>query len=152
MTDPTATTPPGYGVGDASYQAAGGIEGIQQWVNDFYDCMETLPAAATIRAMHPQDLSESRRKLAYFLSGWLGGPRLYKQHYGSIAIPTAHSHLAIGIPERDAWLLCMRHALDRQPFASDFKDYLLEQLFVPAERSRLASEKRQQHLSSKPGH
>lgn len=36
----------------------------------------------------------------------------------------------------DTWLLCMWKALEVQPYAQDFKRYLIEQLFVPAERSR----------------
>ena len=31
-----------FGDEDTSYQAAGGIEGIQQLVNDFYDLMDSL--------------------------------------------------------------------------------------------------------------
>ncbi len=125
-----------YGVGDASYQAAGGEAGIRRLVDAFYEAMERLPQAATIRAMHPIDLSVSRDKLARFLCGWLGGPQLYAEQYGPIRIPQAHGRFAIGPQERDAWLSCMAQALDRQPYAPAFKRYLLEQLYVPAERSR----------------
>lgn len=34
-----------YGVGDASYQAAGGIEGLRRLVADFYRLMDELPEA-----------------------------------------------------------------------------------------------------------
>lgn len=130
-----------YGHGDASYRAAGGIEGIQQLVDRFYHYMDVLPEAHTIRGMHPTDLAESRRKLAYFLSGWLGGPKLYSQHYGAIVIPSAHRHLSIGTAERDAWMLCMQKALAEQDLAESFKDYLMKQLFIPAERIRVVCEK-----------
>ena len=125
-----------YGEGDASYQAAGEYEGLTKLAERFYFYMETLPEAKVIRDMHRDDLTESIEKLARFLSGWLGGPKLYREKYGSIAIPRAHSHLPIGTAERDAWLLCMEKALEEQPYADDFKRYMLEQLFVPAERSR----------------
>ena len=125
-----------YGVEDASYRAAGGEAGIRKLVDDFYDAMDQLPEAAKIRAMHPADLTLSRDKLARFLCGWLGGPKLYAEKYGPIRIPQAHSRFEIGSKERDAWLLCMGEALINQPYASDFKKYLLEQLYVPAERSR----------------
>jgi hemoglobin len=127
---------PQYGVGDASFQAAGGEAGIRQWVDDFYQAMETLPEVAVIRAMHPQNLDMARDKLARFLCGWLGGPRLYAEKYGSIHIPGAHSHLPIGTSERDQWMLCMQHALAKQNYADDFKHYLMVQLLVPAERCR----------------
>ena len=125
-----------YGEGDASYQAAGEYEGLTKLAERFYFYMDTLPEAKVIRDMHRDDLTESIEKLARFLSGWLGGPKLYREKYGSIAIPRAHSHLPIGTAERDAWLLCMEKALEEQPYADDFKRYMLEQLFVPAERSR----------------
>lgn len=125
-----------YGQGDASYQAAGAEEGIRRLVDYFYDAMELLPEAAHIRDMHPKDLTESRDKLARFLCGWLGGPKRYQEKYGTIRIPKAHSHLDIGVPERDAWLRCMEEALKTQPYEAEFKVYLLEQLFVPADRSR----------------
>ncbi|MCG2635221.1 MAG: group II truncated hemoglobin [Gammaproteobacteria bacterium] len=124
----------GYGVGSNSYQAAGELAGITRLVDAFYDNMERLPEAARIRAMHPQDLSESRKKLTYFLSGWLGGPRLYRQNYGAITIPGFHRHLEIGVAERDAWLLCMEQAIAAQPYAAPFAEYLLAQLTIPADR------------------
>jgi hemoglobin len=125
-----------YGEGDSSYQAAGGESGLRYLVDAFYGAMETLPQAKKIRDMHPKDLTESKDKLARFLCGWLGGPKRYNEKYGSIRIPKAHSHLDIGTGERDAWLLCMKEALKTQPYDAEFKVYLIEQLFVPADRSR----------------
>ncbi len=127
-----------YGVGDCSYKMAGEITGITILVNQFYDNMNDFPEAKSIRSMHPSDLKESRKKLAYFLSGWLGGPTLYAEHYGSIIIPLVHRHLSVGVAERDAWLLCMKKAIDKQPYEESFKKYLLEQLSIPAERIRMA--------------
>jgi hemoglobin len=125
-----------YGTDDCSYQAAGQYEGLQKLTDRFYFYMESLPEAKIIRAMHRSDLTESKEKLARFLSGWLGGPKLYSQKYGPIAIPKAHHYLPIGSAERDAWLLCMQKALAEQPYSDDFKQYMIEQLFVPAERCR----------------
>lgn len=125
--DSTQTTP---------YQAAGELAGVTRLVDEFYVNMDTLPEAKTIRNMHPEDLTESRKKLTYFLSGWLGGPRLFQQHYGPISIPGAHKRFPIGYEERDAWLLCMQRALAVQPYSAQFKDYLLAALSIPAERVR----------------
>jgi len=127
-----------YGIGDGSYKMAGEIAGITDLVNQFYDNMDDFPEVKNIRSMHSNDLTESRKKLAYFLSGWLGGPKLYAEHYGSIIIPLAHRHLSVGVEERDAWLFCMEKAIDKQPYEESFKQYLLEQLSVPAERIRMA--------------
>ena len=127
-----------YGVGDASYRAAGQLSGIIQLVDTFYSYMETLPEARGILQLHPPDLALSRKKLAYFLAGWLGGPKLYAEHFGPIAIPKVHRHLPVGRKERDAWLLCMQLAISDQPYKAAFKTYLLAQLRVPAERVRQA--------------
>lgn len=128
----TLKTP--FGVGDASFQAAGGETGIERLVADFYRCMDEAEAAACVRRLYPQNLSESRERLAAFLCGWLGGPRRYAEKFGSISIPQFHTRWAVGETERDAWLDCMALAVARQNYTSDFATYLLAQLRVPAER------------------
>jgi len=127
---------PPYGQGDASFQAAGGEAGLRRLVDKFYEHMGADPRFATIYAMHPEDKGISSDKLARFLCGWLGGPKLYTEKYGAIGIPRVHAHLAIATPERDQWLACMKESIETQPFAPDFKQYLMEQLFVPAEAVR----------------
>ena len=129
-----------YGSGDASFQAAGGEAGVRQVVEMFYDLMDSREVARGIRAMHPQDLSVSRDKLATFLCGWLGGPRLYQVKYGSISIPGVHAHLNVDAAARDAWLTIMAEAVAAQTWAEEFKDYLMRQLAVPAERVRVVCE------------
>ncbi|WP_076419083.1 group II truncated hemoglobin [Colwellia sp. UCD-KL20] len=128
-----------YGVGDNSYKMAGELSGITQLVDDFYQNMATFKESQKIRDMHPVDLTTSRKKLTYFLSGWLGGPKLYAQHYGSINIPLAHKHLSVGHAESEAWLLCMQKAVDKQAYEDPFKVYLMQQLRVPAERIVMVS-------------
>ncbi|MBR9884395.1 MAG: group II truncated hemoglobin [Oceanospirillales bacterium] len=141
MTDNTQhDTAPAYGTGDATYQAAGGIEGITALVDRFYALMGTLPEAATLRAMHPEDLSGSKRKLAYFLSGWMGGPKLFKEHFGPITIPEAHKHFPVDMQSKEAWLLCMERALIELDYPEAFRRYLMKQLAVPAEVIRARAE------------
>jgi hemoglobin len=123
-----------FGVGDASFQAAGGETGIERLVADFYRIMEESEAAACVRRLYPQDLSESRERLAAFLIGWLGGPRRYAEKFGGINIPQFHTRWRVGETERDAWLDCMAQAVARQRYSVDFAAYLLTQLRVPAQR------------------
>jgi len=127
-----------YGKEDATYKAAGEYEGIKQLVDDFYDIMSDLKESQGIRNMHPEDLEVSRDKLTRFLCAWTGGPRLYREKYGAISIPQAHSHLTIGSTERNAWLLCMEKALAKQDYPQEFQEYMIKQLVVPAERCRNA--------------
>lgn len=132
-----------YGDGDATYKACGGAEGIRNLVESFYAVMDSLPEARRIRALHPTDLQLSIDKLDCFLCGWTGGPKRYGERFGPIQIPKVHAHLPIAEVERDAWLLCMEKALAAQPFRGDLKRYLLEELFVPADRIRMAVQARE---------
>ena len=44
------------------YRAAGELAGVTRLVDDFYANMDTFPEARVIRKMHPEDLTESRKK------------------------------------------------------------------------------------------
>lgn len=99
------------------YAQIGGDAEVRALVDRFYDAMETLPQAATIRAMHPNNLAGSRLKLYEFLSGWLGGPQLYIEKRGHPRLRARHLPFAIGDAEAAAWMLCMANALDGLPEA-----------------------------------
>lgn len=131
-----------FGVGDASYQAAGGIEGLRRLVDDFYRVMDESVEAAEIRRMHPESLDMARDKLACFLSGWLGGPRLFSEKFGSISIPAFHAQWPINAAHSAAWLACMEQAIARQHYSQAFAAYLLAQLRIPAQRVVQASHNR----------
>lgn len=88
-----------------------GETGIRELTNAFYDVMDSLPEAAGIRAMHASDLSPIKEKLALYLIGWMGGPPLYAEKYGTVCMTTPHEPFHIGPKERDEWLLCMNKAL-----------------------------------------
>jgi len=94
------------------YERLGGAAGTRRLVDRFYDYVDTLPEAATIRALHPDDLTGSRQKLYEFLTGWLGGPQLYVQKHGHPRMRLRHMPFAIGNVERDQWLMCMDRAMD----------------------------------------
>lgn len=130
---------PVFGVGDASYQAAGGAVGLHRLVEDFYRAMDTLPEAACVRRLYPASLEVAKDKLATFLCGWLGGPRDYAERFGPISIPRFHTRWRVGEAEREAWLACMAWAIERQAYTPAFAAYLLAQLRIPAERVRQAS-------------
>jgi len=136
---------PIYGNGDATYKAAGELEGITRLVDRFYDLMDRLPEAKTLRDMHAPDLRLSRKKLVYFLSGWMGGPKLFAEHYGAITLPVAHSHLPIDRDSTNVWLRCMEQALIELDYPLAFRTYLLEKLASPAESIRLMAEYRRNH-------
>jgi len=49
------------------FDAIGGEAPLRRLVDAFYDRMDTAPAYAGIRALHPAELSGSRDKLFWFL-------------------------------------------------------------------------------------
>ncbi|MNZ77058.1 Group 2 truncated hemoglobin YjbI [compost metagenome] len=118
------------------YELLGGEDGVRRLCEAFYDCMEQLPEAADIRRMHGEDLSGIRQKLFEFLSGWLGGPHLYAQKYGSICMTGPHRPFAIGPKERDQWLLCMDRALEQVGASEEVKTMLKQPLQAIADMIR----------------
>lgn len=94
------------------FERIGGAVTIDRLVEAFYDRMEALPEARGIRAMHDPDLAATRAVLKRYLTEWMGGPKLYTPEKGHPRLRQRHLHIAIGEPERDAWLLCMRGALE----------------------------------------
>ncbi len=58
-----------------------------------------------MRAMHAKDLTVMKEKLADYLIGWMGGPPLYADKYGTVCMTTPHEPYHIGPAERDQWLL-----------------------------------------------
>ncbi|TFZ81926.1 group II truncated hemoglobin [Candidatus Macondimonas diazotrophica] len=94
------------------FERIGGAPTIERLVDAFYTRMDTLPEARTIRAMHAPDLEPVREVLRRYLGEWMGGPKLYSAERGHPRLRQRHMGFAIGNEERDAWLLCMRGALD----------------------------------------
>ena len=97
-----------------AYEFLGREDGVRALVDRFYDLMDTIPQAKTIRALHPPDLSESRDKLYWFLVGRFGGPPLYQQRFGHPRLRGRHMPFAVDTAAAEAWLLCMGKALDEQ--------------------------------------
>lgn len=95
------------------FERIGAEAGVQRLVDAFYAAMDALPEARAIRAMHDDDLAETRRVLVRYLCEWLGGARRYSEERGAPALRRRHLRFAIDDAARDAWLACMRRALEQ---------------------------------------
>ncbi|HVX77393.1 MAG TPA: group II truncated hemoglobin [Bradyrhizobium sp.] len=93
------------------FERIGGAVTIDRLVESFYRRMDTLPEAKIVRAMHPGDLGSTKQVLKRYLSEWMGGPKLYSPEKGHPRLRQRHLGFSIGGAERDAWLTCMRGAL-----------------------------------------
>ncbi len=122
------------------YEMLGGEAGVRALVDRFYDHMDRLQEAATVRGLHARSLKASREKLFLFLSGWLGGPDLYVQKYGHPRLRARHLPFSIGIEERDQWMLCMRKALDEMDLEPAFRERLENAFLSTADHMRNRAE------------
>ena len=113
-----------------------GEDGIRELTRTFYDIMDTLPEAAPLRAMHAKDLSPMKEKLAEYLTGWMGGPPLYADRYGTVCMTTPHEPYHIGPEERDQWLLCMDKALQQTGASEELVKMLKVPMFRIADAIR----------------
>lgn len=113
-----------------------GEDGVRSLVAQFYKEMGTRPEAATIFAMHADDLGPIEDKLATFLIGWMGGPQRYNERFGRVVIPVAHRRFDIGTPERDAWLACMAAALDTTTLPPAMVERLMSSFATMADMCR----------------
>lgn len=110
------------------YETLGGEEALRRLVERFYAYMNELPEARGIRKMHAADLGGAKDKLFKFLSGWLGGPDLFVQEFGHPRLRARHFPFAIGVAERDQWMLCMNKALDDAQMDDRLRELLRQAL------------------------
>jgi len=133
MSDPDA---PDDATAPTPFLRLGGEPGVRALVDRFYDLMDLEPAFAGIRALHPATLDGSRDKLFWFLCGWLGGPDYYIARFGHPRLRARHLPYAIGIAERDQWLVCMQQAMQEQAVDQTLAQRLVESFFGTADWMR----------------
>ena len=113
-----------------------GQDGVKALASAFYDAMNELPLAADIRAMHAENLDDIKRKLAAYLTGWMGGPPVYLAMTGTVCLTEPHEPYVIGPKERDQWLACMDEALTRIDASDELREMLKEPMFRIADTVR----------------
>lgn len=91
------------------YDAMGGEETIGRLVDAFYSRVAKHPDLIPI---FPEDLTEVRNKQYMFLTQYFGGPTLYSDVHGHPMMRMRHMPFPITPTRRDAWLSCMRGAMD----------------------------------------
>jgi hemoglobin len=97
------------GVDRSVYDAVGGRPFFDALVDGFYD---GVSADRLLRPLYPEDLTESRRHLAGFLTQYWGGPSTYSDERGHPRLRMRHAPFAIGDAEREAWLHHMLGSLE----------------------------------------
>ena len=118
------------------FQRIGGQPAVDRIIDSFYDRMDTLIEARVIRVLHPQELSATRATLKKYLAEWLGGPPVYTQERGHPRLRARHLPFSIGDEERDAWMLCMRGAMEEVITDQGVREWILQKLSQVADWMR----------------
>ncbi len=104
------------------YDAIGGEKAFEQLVSHFYALVAIDPI---LRPMYPtDDLHGAAIRLKMFLEQYWGGPKTYSEQRGHPRLRMRHAEFKIGTKERDAWLLCMRSAVNELEITSDQRNEL----------------------------
>ena len=118
------------------YDTIGGAAVLREMVDRFYDLMQLEPDFAGIHSIHPVPNDGSRDKLFMFLSGWMGGPDLFVEHYGHPRLRARHLPYAIGTKERDQWLRAMAWAMEDVGIEESLRLRLMESFYQTADWMR----------------
>lgn len=112
------------------YQAVGGEETFHKLVARFY---EEVAADDVLRPIYPEeDLGPAEDRLRLFLMQYWGGPHTYSEQRGHPRLRMRHAPYAIGPIERDAWLRCMRIAVDEAGIEEPYRTQLWRYLEMAA--------------------
>lgn len=108
------------------YQAVGGEETFRRIVGRFY---ELVAEDELLRPLYPgEDLRPAEERLRMFLVQYWGGPRTYSELRGHPRLRMRHAPFKIGPAERDAWLRCMRTAVDEADLKEEHRVVLWDYL------------------------
>ena len=104
------------------YEALGGHQTFENLVSHFYALVTVDPI---LRPMYPDTgLGEAAERLMLFLEQYWGGPTTYQETRGHPRLRMRHAGFHIGKAEYDAWLRCMRSAVDEIEVAPELKEKL----------------------------
>lgn len=104
------------------YAEVGGAPVFHRIVRRFY---EQVAEDEVLRPLYPEeDLGPAEERLRLFLEQYWGGPRTYSEQRGHPRLRMRHVPFKIGPIERDAWLRCMRIAVDEEGLAPEHREQL----------------------------
>lgn len=96
-----------------------GSEAFEQLVSHFYALVSINPVIAP---MYPKDdLHGAALRLKMFLEQYWGGPTTYTEERGHPRLRMRHAEFHIDSAARDAWLVCMKDAVNGLEIADDLK-------------------------------
>lgn len=97
------------------YVQLGGAEGVRRLVDAYVSALERREDAQELRALYAASgasMPHYAERLWEFLCGWLGGPAVYQSRHGMPMLRENHRRICIRPQDADAWMRCMREALE----------------------------------------
>ncbi|CAN2212316.1 COG2346 Truncated hemoglobins [Candidatus Nanopelagicaceae bacterium] len=92
------------------YELFGGEPFFSDLVSQFYARVATNEI---LRPMYPErDMEGAAQRLKMFLEQYWGGPSTYSEERGHPRLRMRHAGFHIGPAAKEAWLTCMRQAVD----------------------------------------
>ena len=109
------------------FKLLGGEARVRALVERFYDAMRTDEPA--LAKLHDCDADgrisqRTRERFGLFLIGWLGGPQTYSEQNGHPRLRMRHARVIVDAAMRDAWLRCMKTALDGEKVEGSVRAFL----------------------------
>lgn len=113
------------------YDAVGGQEVFHGIVARFY---QEVADDEVLLPLYPEqpDLGPAEERLRLFLMQYWGGPHTYSEQRGHPRLRMRHAPFSIGPLERDAWLRCMRIAVDEAGLSDQHRRQLWAYLEMAA--------------------
>lgn len=111
------------------YDNLGGADTIRRLVEAFYPKVQENPL---LGPLFPDDIYPVMEKQYMFLSQFFGGPSLYSDAYGHPMMRARHFPFPVTPERAEAWLGCMRNALEEIGVEEPLREFVLKRLSGPA--------------------
>lgn len=113
------------------FERVGGEATFEQLVSHFYALVSVNPI---LRPMYPDDdFQAAAERLMLFLMQYWGGPHTYSEMRGHPRLRMRHAQFSIDSKARDAWLACMKSAVDELKIEESDREELWNYLEMAAQ-------------------
>lgn len=106
-----------------------GEKKLHELIDRFYEKVAVHP---DLYPIFPEDLSETARKQKQFQTQYLGGPNLFTEEHGHPMMKARHMPFPITPARAEAWLACMKEAMDDAGLEGPLRDVYYQRLVLTA--------------------
>ncbi|QCR31592.1 globin [Lysinibacillus sp. SGAir0095] len=106
-----------------------GAEKLSELLHAFYERVGRHPQ---LKSIFPEDFTETTRKQIQFQTQYLGGPNIYTEEHGHPMLRARHIPFKITPDRAQAWLECMKEAMDEVGLEGKFREVYYQRLVLTA--------------------